>query len=101
MIDGDTVVANIDLGFDVWLHNEHLRLAGVQAPDNNEARWKEASEALRDRVEGERLYVCTQRMKRKDREATGSFGRYLVTIYHAGENVNEWLISEGYAKVFD
>ena len=34
VIDGDTVVADIDLGFDVWLRKEHLRLVGIDAPEN-------------------------------------------------------------------
>ena len=32
VIDGDTVVADIDLGFRTWLHGEHLRLYGIDAP---------------------------------------------------------------------
>ncbi|QDL92564.1 thermonuclease family protein [Paroceanicella profunda] len=97
VIDGDTVVANVDLGFDVWLHNEHLRLYQVQAPERGEAGYDEAEEALRARVEGKSLYICTHQMKRLDREATGSFGRYLVTLYEGGESVNDWLVREGFA----
>lgn len=43
------------------------------------------------------LYICTVKAKRSDREATGSFPRYLVTIYDNGVNVNEWMIEEGHA----
>jgi micrococcal nuclease len=98
VIDGDTVVANIDLGFDVWLHDEHLRLSRVQAAELGAPGGEHAAAALRARVEGRRLYICTEKMKRKDREARGSFGRYLVTIYDDGENVNHWLIEQGLAR---
>lgn len=33
IIDGDTLVVNIDLGFDVWIHNEVVRLNGIDAPE--------------------------------------------------------------------
>lgn len=101
VIDGDTVVADIDLGFEIWVRNEHLRLAGVEAPERGTAGARAASDALRDRVEGRNLYICTQKMKRKDREAKGSFGRYLVTIYDDGANVNDWLIDSGFAQDFE
>jgi len=32
VIDGDTVVVDIDLGFGVWLHKRHIRLYGIDAP---------------------------------------------------------------------
>ena len=31
VIDGDTVVADIDLGFRTWRHGERLRLYGIDA----------------------------------------------------------------------
>ena len=33
IIDGDTLVVNIDLGFDVWIHNEVIRLNGIDTPE--------------------------------------------------------------------
>lgn len=33
IIDGDTLVVNIDLGFDFWIHNEVIRLNGIDAPE--------------------------------------------------------------------
>lgn len=33
IIDGDTLVVNIDLGFDFWIHNEVVRLNGIDAPE--------------------------------------------------------------------
>jgi hypothetical protein len=43
VIDGDTVVLNLDLGWHTWRHNESVRLAHVNAPERGErARWAEA-----------------------------------------------------------
>lgn len=33
IIDGDTLVVNIDLGFDIWVHNEVIRLNGIDTPE--------------------------------------------------------------------
>lgn len=97
VVDGDTVVANVDLGFNIWRHDEHLRLVGIDTPEHGKDGAKEATEALRQRVESRMLYICNVKAKRSDREATGSFHRYLVTIYDNGENVNAWMIEEGHA----
>lgn len=33
IVDGDTVDVDIDLGFDVWLHNERIRISGIDCPE--------------------------------------------------------------------
>ena len=33
VIDGDTIIADIDLGFDVWLKDQYIRLNGLDAPE--------------------------------------------------------------------
>lgn len=101
VIDGDTVVANIDLGFDVWLHNEHLRLVGIDTPENRTDAGKRVTEDVRAMIEGRTVYVCTVKKKRSDAEATGSFGRYLTVVWVAGINLNQWLLDTGRAVVLD
>lgn len=101
VIDGDTVVADIDLGFRTWLHGEHLRLYGIDAPERGSDSFAAATDALAQRIEGQTVYICTTKAKRSDSEATGSFGRYLVTIYSGGKNVNDWLLRSGLAKNYD
>lgn len=97
VIDGDTVVADIDLGFRTWRRGEHLRLYGIDAPERAEQAGKDAEELLRTRIEGQRVYVCTIKSKRSDREARGSFGRYLTVIHKDGENINDWMVRSGSA----
>lgn len=33
VIDGDTVVANLDLGWSTWLIDRHIRLSGINCPE--------------------------------------------------------------------
>ena len=72
VIDGDTVEANIDPGFNTWRHREHLRRAG-DTPERGEAGATAATEALRDGIDGRTLYICTMKAKRSDKEAIGFF----------------------------
>ena len=44
VIDGDTIDCDIDLGFDVWLHKQRIRLYGIDAP---ETRTKDLEEKKR------------------------------------------------------
>ena len=34
VVDGDTVDVDIDLGFDVWLNNQRIRLYGIDTPES-------------------------------------------------------------------
>jgi micrococcal nuclease len=35
VVDGDTVKANIDMGWDTWRHNQSIRLNGCDAPEHD------------------------------------------------------------------
>lgn len=101
VIDGDTVVADIDLGFDVWLRGEHLRLFGIDTPELDTDAGRSVKQVLKDRIEGRTLFICTIKAKQSDREVTGSFGRYLTEIYDGSVNINAWLLDEGMAVPFE
>jgi micrococcal nuclease len=42
VVDGDTVVLDVDLGFHVWLRDQSFRLLGVNARERSEPGGKEA-----------------------------------------------------------
>ena len=91
VVDGGTVVMNVDLGFHVWLHDETLRLDGVEAPDlkgdkKEEAqKWQQALEGL---LEGHQLIIQTK----KDKSSPNPPTRFLVKIWADGESVNDALL---------
>jgi micrococcal nuclease len=101
--DADTVTADIDLGFGVWLRGQKLRLYGINAP---EVRGEEREEGLKSRdalraklglgvVECSCLVVTY-------RDKKGKYGRWLAKILlEDGTDVNDWLISSGLAKEAD
>ena len=95
VVDGDTVHAEIDLGFSVTV-SATLRLLGVNAPERNAVGGTEATEWLRSKVLHTDLRVQTVRDKRE------KFGRYLAKLYLPGEDVsvNEQLIAAGHAVAY-
>lgn len=48
LIDGDTFVCDIDLGFGIWLVDQHCRLFGVDTPEKNTNEGKAAAETARE-----------------------------------------------------
>ena len=54
IVDGDTIDVNIDLGFGTWIHNERIRLYGIDTPES------------RTRDLEEKKLVCTQKSVWKD-----------------------------------
>ncbi len=46
VVDGDTIVLDVDLGFGVWLHQQNFRLLGVNAREKSEIGGAEARRNL-------------------------------------------------------
>jgi micrococcal nuclease len=92
VVDGDTVHAEIDLGFDVKV-SATLRLLGINAPEKGQPGWHEATEWLRSKA----LNVTVRCLTIKDRRE--KYGRYLAKLYLPGEtdSVNEQLLAAGHA----
>ena len=98
VIDGDTVVADIDLGMNVWRRNEPLRLYGVNAPEvvgADKAAGLAAKDWLVSIFEGKRVTIRTQKDK------TEKYGRWLAVIDLEGVNINAAIIAVGLAKAAD
>ena len=99
--DGDTVTADIDLGFHTWRRGEKLRLYGINAPevrggaDEEKAKGIAARDALRGRILDKEVIICTI-SDRKEK-----YGRYLAEIYLGTEKLNDWLVTEGHAVYQD
>lgn len=85
VIDGDTVVLNIDLGHSIWI-KRHIRLSDVYAP---EIRTKDKDEkALGFKV---KEYLNNLLINKKIVVKTideGKFGRWLGIIWSDGIDVN-------------
>lgn len=100
--DGDTVTADIDLGFHTWRRNEKLRLFGIDAP---EVRGEEkpsgylSRDWLRSQVLNKRIIINTIKYKGHTR---GKYGRYLARLFiRTGDSclsINDELVNQGLAE---
>ena len=100
VVDGDTVDAMIDLGFDTWVH-KRIRLLGIDAP---ETRTRDLDEKVQGLATKERL---TGLLEAADgvfvlrSHGVGKYGRCLGTIFIGQSNINELLLSEGLAEKYE
>lgn len=92
VIDADTVVLDVDLGWNVWLTKQHCRLRGINAPERYTEEGKRATEYMHAIV-GQEMVITT------DVDKTGSFKRMLVTLFRDGLNINEELVRAGHAVI--
>ena len=109
VIDGDTLDALVDLGFDVWI-KRRIRLAGINAYESRtrDKKIKEKGLAAKARLkevleDGDEFNLISH--------GTGKYGRCLGEIhvtkryiksdkYH-GKSINTMLVKEGHAVKYE
>ena len=101
IVDGDTLDAYIDLGFDVWV-TKRIRFMGIDTPESRtsdlvEKRYgKGAKHRLVEMLEGnDNKFIVRS-------HGTGKFGRVLGELFipEFECSVNEQMISEGHAVAY-
>ena len=101
VVDGDTVDVDIDLGFDMWIHNERVRLYGIDTPESRTRDLEEkkfgllAKEYLTEKLDTEDIIVTTEVDNEK-----GKFGRILGWVWCNGVNINNQMIDEHMAVAY-
>ena len=95
IVDGDTFDCCLDLGFDVKLHKQRVRLAGIDTP---ESRTRDLAEKKLGLVAKARLKeLCCGSIKVKSL-GKGKYGRILGIPYTKdGKDICKMLIGEGHA----
>jgi micrococcal nuclease len=99
IVDGDTFDCCLDLGFDVKLHKQRVRLAGIDTP---ESRTRDLAEKKLGLAAKERLKeLCTGKFKVKSL-GKGKYGRILGIPYtENGKDICKILIKEGHAVEYN
>lgn len=77
----------------IELGDRTVRLQGIDAPESDQPYGRKATRAMRRKVLDERVRVETH--------GRGNYGRIIGTVWLEGLNVNGWLVSRGYAWVYD
>ena len=97
--DGDTLTADIDLGFKMCAKKIKLRLLGVDTPEirTKDPDEKAAAIIARDRVRD----ICLNKQVIIKTSKKGKYGRWLSSIQVDGKDLAETLISEGLASRYE
>jgi micrococcal nuclease len=104
VVDGDTIDADIDLGFDISL-TKRIRLAGIDTPESRTRDQEEkklgleAKEWLKSHLkDAENIIIRTEKP-----DSTEKYGRIIGYLYVNGEetSLNSQMITEGYAWEYD
>jgi micrococcal nuclease len=99
VVDGDTVDVILDLGFDVKLHKQRVRLAGIDTPESRTRDLAEKKLGLAAKERLKELCVGTFKIKSLGK---GKYGRILGIPYtEDGQDICQMLIKEGHAVVYD
>jgi micrococcal nuclease len=104
VLDGDTVDIDLDLGFNIILANQRVRMAGVDTPESRTTNKEEKPRGLLSKKKlaeklpvGSWQIIETQRSDNND----DKFGRILgIFILEDGTKVNDWLIANNYAVAY-
>jgi micrococcal nuclease len=102
VVDGDTIDADIDLGFDISL-TKRIRLAGIDTPESRttdlreKALGLEVKEWLKKNLEGKKEILVKTELP----DSTEKYGRILGRLYVDDVCLNDRMISEGYAWEYD
>jgi micrococcal nuclease len=104
VVDGDTIDADIDLGFDISL-TKRIRLAGIDTPESRttDAYEKklglEVKEWLKHRLEGAKDILIKTELP----DSTEKYGRIIGHLFINGEttSINNQMVVEGYAWEYD
>jgi micrococcal nuclease len=98
VVDGDTIDADIDLGFDISL-TKRVRLSGVDTPESRTTDLKEKAlglevkEWLKKNLDGKKNILIKTELP----DSTEKYGRILGRLYVDDVCLNDRMIDEGYA----
>ena len=108
IVDGDTVDVDIDLGFDVYLNNQRVRLQGIDAPETRTKDLEEKAMGLlsKEFVQGILPVGSKQVLVTTEYNPNGKYGRIIGTfkMYDAMKdrwsNLSTIMIEQGYANPY-
>lgn len=95
VVDGDTVILDVDLGFGVWLRYQSFRLVGLNAREHADTGGKEAKANLESRLPVGTVATVTSV---KNDKYGGRFDAEIIVA--GGVSLNRELIHDGWAAAW-
>ncbi len=109
VVDGDTVDADIDLGFNM-IYKERIRLMGIDTPESRTRNKKEKALGLASKERIKELLKGAEDIGGKrgkkaiyletSKEGKGKFGRILGNLWINDKCINQVLIDENHARPY-
>jgi len=96
VIDGDTIDGQIDLGFNI-LYKVRIRLSGIDTPETRTRNLTEKKYGIEAKNKLLELLTSDSEDIVVQSHGLGKFGRVLGTLYVGDKNINDIMISDGYA----
>jgi len=104
VVDGDTIDADIDLGFDISL-TKRIRLAGIDTPESRTTNLKEKALGLESKEWMKKTLAGAKDILIKTElpDSTEKYGRIIGHLFINGQEIslNNQMIAEGYALAYD
>lgn len=94
VVDGDTLILDLDLGLRCWIRGKPYRMARINAPEMKTPEGPLSKNALALQIGPLPAGVTVTTIK--DRHDT--YDRYIVEVYQVdGTNLSDWMLTNGYA----
>ena len=108
VVDGDTIDALIDVGFDIWI-KKRIRYSGIDTWESRTRDLEEKAKGLEAKARNKELLEKVSSKSgyfRLKSHGVGKYGRVLGGIFIEDKdgkqyNINKTLISEGHAYIYD
>ena len=104
IVDGDTIDADIDLGFDISL-TKRIRLAGIDTPESRTKNLKEKALGLESKEWMKKTLAGAKDILIKTElpDSTEKYGRIIGHLFINGQetSLNNQMITSGYALAYD
>ena len=108
VVDGDTIDALIDVGFDIWI-KKRIRYSGIDTWESRTRDLKEKAKGLEAKARNKELLLEVSSKSgyfRLKSYGVGKYGRVLGEIFIEDAegkqyNINETLVAEGHGYVYD
>ena len=108
VVDGDTIDALIDVGFDIWV-KKRIRYRGIDTWESRTRDLKEKAKGLEAKARNKELLIEVSAKSgyfRLKSYGVGKYGRVLGEIFIQDSddnviNINNKLIEEGHAYVYE
>ena len=108
VVDGDTIDALIDVGFDIWI-KKRIRYSGIDTWESRTRDLEEKAKGLEAKARNKELLMEVSSKPgyfRLKSFGVGKYGRVLGEIYIEDKegkqyNINKTLMSEGHAYIYE